>query len=69
MNNSSNISISTPMIKQTIEGAIKSGFDVHPLLKKSRIDPDVLDHPEARVPVQKFVRLSRYIAGMMKDEF
>jgi len=57
------------MIKQTIEGAIKSGFDVHPLLKKSRIDPDVLDHPEARVPVQKFVRLSRYIAGMMKDEF
>jgi len=57
------------MIKQSLEGARLAGFDINRLLHKCEIDPRLLEQQTIRIPLEKFVRLSRYTAGCMNDEF
>jgi len=64
----SRITISIPMLLQSLEGARVAGFDINRLLKKCDIDPILLEQNEIRIPLEKFVLLSRYTAGNMNDE-
>ena len=64
----SRITISIPMLLQSLEGARVAGFDINRLLKKCDIDPILLEQTEVRIPLEKFVLLSRYTAGNMNDE-
>ena len=69
MNKTSRITFSVPMLLQSLEGARLAGFDINRLLRKSDIEPRLLEQSDYRIPLEKFVRLSRYTAGNMNDEF
>ena len=57
------------MLLQSLEGARAAGFDINRLLRKSDIEPALLEQTDIRIPLEKFVLLSRYVAGIMNDEF
>jgi len=69
MKKTSQITISIPMLLQSLEGARLAGFDINRLLKKCDIEPELLEQSKTRIPLEKFVMLSRYTAGNMNDEF
>ena len=69
MKKTSRITISVPMLNQSLEGARAAGFDINRLLRKSDIEPDSLLEADIRIPLEKFVLLSRYVAGNMNDEY
>jgi len=62
------ISIGVHEVLNAIEGARESGYDINRLMDKSGIDPDVLNQPEARIPLENYILLSRYTQGVMNDE-
>lgn len=43
------------------------GMDGRPLLQRSGLPLDILDDPEARIPLQTWIRLNHLAAGMLKD--
>ena len=53
---------------QSLKGAELHGYDLQRLLRKSDIDERLFMQPEARVPLEKFIMLTRYTSGTMKDE-
>ncbi|MCP3674861.1 MAG: AraC family transcriptional regulator [Gammaproteobacteria bacterium] len=56
------------MLLQSLEGARNAGFDINRLLNKCDIDPELLEQTDIRIPLEKFVLLSRYTSGNMNDE-
>ena len=53
---------------QSLRGAELKGFDLQRLLRKSGIDERLIQQPQARVPLEKFILLTRYTSGTMQDE-
>lgn len=63
------ITIAPKMVLQSLAGAKQAGIDIDRLLRKSDIDPaQLIEHPDRRIPLDQFVLLSRYAAGVMNDE-
>ncbi len=62
------ISIGVHEVLHSVQGARESGYDINRLMNKSGIDPDILKNPAARIPLEKYIRLSRYTQGVMNDE-
>ncbi len=62
------MTMATELVKQALQGAESRGLDINNLLQKIGISPSSLDDPNARIAVEKFVLLSRYTNGEMKDE-
>lgn len=56
------------MVKSALEGVVKAGHDVAPLLENCGASPDVLEKPDAYLSVDKFVRLNRDASILMDDE-
>ena len=53
---------------QSLRGAELKGFELQRLLRKSGIDERLIQQPQARVPLEKFILLTRYTSGTMQDE-
>lgn len=68
MKSTETISIAIGQVIQSLQGAKLKGYDIHRLLKKSGIAPHLIKEPQARVPLEKFILLTRYTAGTMNDE-
>ncbi len=62
------ISIGVHDIRHAVEGAREAGYDINRLMNKSGIDPALLTQAEARVPLENYLVLSRYVQGVMNDE-
>lgn len=55
-------------VLQSLRGAELQGFDLARLLRKSGIDEQLVQQPQSRVPLEKFILLTRYTSGVMQDE-
>lgn len=62
------IVIPISMVKNSLEGVVKAGHDVAPLLETCGASPDVLEKRDAHLSVDKFALLNRYASMLMEDE-
>jgi len=62
---------STPgyLVKAALRGAISQGVDPKALLKKSGIDPQILNNPHDRIESSQFAFLLRNLWLVLKDEY
>ncbi len=62
---------STPgyLVQAALRGAISQGVDPKSLLKKSGIDPQILNNPHDRIESSQFAFLLRNLWLVLKDEY
>ncbi|CDF96827.1 MULTISPECIES: AraC family transcriptional regulator [unclassified Pseudomonas] len=57
------------LVREALSGAIQRGLDVQPILQFARIDPELLNAPQARVEASAFSRLWIALSDQLDDEF
>jgi AraC-like DNA-binding protein len=57
------------LVREALSGAIQRGLDIQPILQFARIDPELLNAPQARVEASAFSRLWIALSDQMDDEF
>ena len=61
-------SIPTAYLRQALEGARASGYDIKRLLKEHGIPPRLLEEERARIGIDPFVQLQQRLFSLMNDE-
>ncbi len=62
------IVIPISMVRSSLEGVLKAGHDVAPLLQNCGVSTDILEEPDGYLSVNMFARLNRDASILMKDE-
>lgn len=62
---------STPgyMVAASLRGAVNRGYDAAELLRKTGIDPGILENPSDRIPSNQYARLLQGLWLLLQDEF
>ncbi|EAT12892.1 AraC family transcriptional regulator [Bermanella marisrubri] len=61
--------IASHYVSCAIAGAKRQGLDVHDILRRADITPDILNEPKARIFPDKMAKLLRILVSELNDEF
>ncbi|MFT7403639.1 AraC family transcriptional regulator [Zhongshania sp.] len=62
------ITIATPFLSQSLEGAAAAGYDTKRILKECGIPPALLEQSQARIALDNFILLQQRVMKIMNDE-
>jgi len=68
MDNFDSLSISMATVGRSLSGAASKGINIPALLRKCGIDARLLELPQTRIPIQKFIKLCRLSSDRLNDE-
>ena len=68
LDNARGITVLSTLINHSLNGAREQGYDISEMLRRSGVQPEILENPDARLPVEQVVTLLNHCIGTLRDE-